>query len=187
MSKENLVRYSESIGKWIWKIVTSGSTSRGVDLKRLGRWEPRVSFMRNIKGIGREPAFLQELVGAKTFSDGRFGRLCGQWAWNVSPCMVSSSLRELLCVSTPYAAVQSQKDQSGSPLSLALLTSQDTSYTSEFIILLSIRAQKGDINYWAPESLPGTWPCAEHIAAVIVNLMASCREDTIISIFSMKN
>lgn len=50
--------------------------------------------MRNIKGIGREPAFLQELVGAKTFSDGRFGRLCGQWAWNVSPCMVSSPLRE---------------------------------------------------------------------------------------------
>lgn len=33
--------------------------------------------MRNIKGIGRELAFLKELVGAKTFSDGIFGRLCG--------------------------------------------------------------------------------------------------------------
>lgn len=72
----------------------SGSTSRGVDLKRLGRWEPRVSFMRNIEGIGRELAFLQALVGAKTFSDGIFGRLCGRWAWNVNLCMVSSPLRE---------------------------------------------------------------------------------------------
>ena len=50
--------------------------------------------MRNIEGIGRELAFLQALVGAKTFSDGVFGRLFGRWAWNVNLCMVSSPLRE---------------------------------------------------------------------------------------------